>query len=198
LERPGGKGQPVDLLVEAFRKGKPGAFEAIVRAHQDRVYSFCARLLSDREDALDAAQEVFLSAWRNLKGFRGEAALSTWLLRIAANRCLNRIRRRKSLSEREAPWPESPGEEGEGIIFQPAGDENERPDRLAETGEMREILTEALSRLDPGSRWMVLLSDVEGFSYEEIATLAEVPVGTVKSRLHRARMAMRRLLSPVA
>ena len=63
---------------------------------------------------------------------------------------------------------------------------------------MREILTEALSRLDPGSRWMVLLSDVEGFSYEEIAALAEVPVGTVKSRLHRARMAMRRLLSPVA
>ena len=198
MERPGGKGQSVDLLVEAFRKGKPGAFEAIVRAHQDRVYSFCARMLSDREDALDAAQEVFLSAWRNLAGFRGEAALSTWLLRIAANRCLNRIRRRKSLSEREAPWPESPGEEGEGIIFQPAADETERPDRLAETCEMGEILTEALSRLDPGFRWMVLLSDVEGFSYEEIATLAEVPVGTVKSRLHRARMAMRRLLSPVA
>jgi RNA polymerase sigma-70 factor (ECF subfamily) len=198
LENPGGKGQPVDLLVEAFRKGKPGAFEAIVRAHQDRVYSFCARMLSDREDALDAAQEVFLSAWRNLSRFRGEAALSTWLLRIAANRCLNRIRRRKSVSEREAPWPESTGEEGEGIIFQPAGGENDHPDRLAETGEMREILTEALSQLDPGSRWMVLLSDVEGFSYEEIAALAEVPLGTVKSRLHRARMAMRRLLSPVA
>ena len=198
MERQGGTGRPVDLLVESFRKGTPGAFEAIVRAHQDRVYSFCARMLSDREDALDAAQEVFLSAWRNLAGFRGEAALSTWLLRIAANRCLNRIRRRKSLSEREAPWPESPGEEGEGIIFQPAADETERPDRLAETCEMGEILTEALSRLDPGSRWMVLLSDVEGFSYEEIATLAEVPVGTVKSRLHRARMAMRRLLSPVA
>lgn len=198
MESPGGKGQPVDLLVEAFRKGKPGAFEAIVRAHQDRVYSFCARMLSDREDALDAAQEVFLSAWRNLSRFRGEAALSTWLLRIAANRCLNRIRRRKSVSEREAPWPESTGEDGEGIIFQPAGGENDHPDRLAETGEMREILTEALSQLDPGSRWMVLLSDVEGFSYEEIAALAEVPLGTVKSRLHRARMAMRRLLSPVA
>lgn len=198
MERPGGKGQPVDLLVEEFRKGKPGAFEAIVRAHQDRVYSFCARMLSDREDALDAAQEVFLSAWRNLAGFRGEAALSTWLLRIAANRCLNRIRRRKSLSEREAPWPEPPeGAEG-GFIFQPAGGEADRPDRLAETCETGEILTDALSRLDPGSRWIVLLSDVEGFSYGEIAVLADVPVGTVKSRLHRARMAMRRLLSPVA
>ncbi|MHB1012192.1 MAG: RNA polymerase sigma factor [Desulfobacteria bacterium] len=197
MERPGGKGRPVDLLVEGFRKGTPGAFEAIVRAHQDRVYSFCARMLSDREDALDAAQEVFLSAWRNLSGFRGEAALSTWLLRIAANRCLNRIRRRKSLSERETPWPEPAGDEEE-RIFQPAGGEADRPDRLAETCEMGEILTEALSRLDPGSRWMVLLSDVEGFSYDEIAALADVPVGTVKSRLHRARMAMRRLLSPVA
>jgi RNA polymerase sigma-70 factor (ECF subfamily) len=198
LERPGGTGQPVDLLVEGFRKGTPGAFEAIVRAHQDRVYSFCARMLSDREDALDAAQEVFLSAWRNLQGFRGEAALSTWLLRIAANRCLNRIRRRKSLSERETPWPGPAGEEDEGFIFQPVGGEADRPDRLAEASELGEILAEALSRLDPASRWMVLLSDVEGFSYGEIAALSDVPVGTVKSRLHRARMAMRQLLSPVA
>ena len=198
MERPGGKGRPVDLLVEEFRKGAPGAFEAIVRAHQDRVYSFCARMLSDREDALDAAQEVFLSAWRSLAGFRGDAALSTWLLRIAANRCLNRIRRRKSLSEHEAPWPEISGETDDEIIFLPPGAEADRPDRLAENCEMGEILTKALSRIDPGSRWMVLLSDVEGFSYEEIASLAEVPVGTVKSRLHRARMAMRRLLSPVA
>ena len=153
LERPVGKGRPVDLLVEGFRKGTPGAFEAIVRAHQDRVYSFCARMLSDREDALDAAQEVFLSAWRNLAEFRGEAALSTWLLRIAANRCLNRIRRRKSLSEREAPWPEPFGEPDEGIDFQPAGGEADHPDRLAETREMGEVVKEALSRLDPVCRW---------------------------------------------
>jgi len=198
LGRPEGKGRPVDLLVEGFRNGTPGAFEAIVRAHQDRVYSFCARMLSDREDALDAAQEVFLSAWRNLSEFRGDAALSTWLVRIAANRGLNRIRRRKSLSEREAPWPEPQGEAEGGSNFQPAGGEADRPDRLAETCEMREILKDALSHLDPGSRWMVILSDVEGFSYEEISPVADVPVGTVKSRLHRASMAMRRLLSPVA
>ena len=198
MESPGGISRPVDLLVEGFRKGTPGAFEAIVRAHQNRVYSFCVRMLSDREDALDAAQEVFLSAWRNMSDFRGEAALSTWLLRIAANRCLNRIRRRKSLSEREAPWPEPPGVVDDESFFQPAGNEAERPDRLSETREMGRILTEALSRLDSLSRWMVLLSDVEGFSYDEIASLAEVPVGTVKSRLHRSRMEMRRLLSPVA
>lgn len=193
---PAEKGGTVDLLVEAFRLGKPGAFDAIVRAHQDRVYAFCARMLSDPEEALDASQDVFLSAYRNLDSFRGEASLSTWLLRIAANRCLNRIRQRKSAAGREAPWPEA-AEDGDGPEFQPAAPEEREPARVAENREMGAILSNALARLDAGTRWMVLLSDVEGFSYEEIADLADVPVGTVKSRLHRARMALRRLLMPV-
>jgi len=189
-------GAPVDLLLEAYRKGKPGAFDAIVRAHQDRVYAFCARMLSDREDAFDMAQEVFLSAYRNLDTFRGDSALSTWLLRIAANRCLNRIRQRKTAAGRETPWPVSQ-EDGEGMEFQPPAPEENGPERVYENREMGEILAEALGRLDPGTRWMVLLSDVEGFSHEEIAELSEVPLGTVKSRLHRARMALRRVLAPV-
>lgn len=195
MEAPAGGGKPVDLLVEAFRQGAPGAFDAIVRAHQDRVYAFCARMLSDREEALDVSQDVFLSAWRNLSAFRGESALSTWLLRIAANRCLNRIRQRKSLASREGPWPDA-GADGEGPEFQPASPEGGRPDRVAENREMGAILADALGRIDPDSRWLVLLSDVEGFSYEELAEMAEVPVGTVKSRLHRARMALRRMLAP--
>jgi RNA polymerase sigma-70 factor (ECF subfamily) len=195
VESPAESGKPVDLLLEAFRQGRHGAFDAIVRAHQDRVFSFCARMLSDREEALDASQEVFLSAWRNLATFRGEAALSTWLLRIAANRCLNRIRQRKSSAAREEPWPEAKAD-GEAPEFQPAAPEEGRPDRVAENRETGEILSEALGRIDPDSRWLVLLSDVEGFSYEELAEMAGVPVGTVKSRLHRARMALRRMLSP--
>lgn len=192
--RSAGGGETVDLLLEAFRKGNPGAFDAIVRAHQDRVYAFCARMLSDREDALDVSQEVFLSAYRNLGTFRGDAALSTWLLRIAANRCLNRIRQRKSVGARETPWPDA-GPDAEGPEFQPATPTSAEPDRIAEARETGAVLSDALGRLDPGARWMVLLSDVEGFSYEEIAEMANVPVGTVKSRLHRARMALRRMLS---
>ena len=195
MEAPTGSGKPVDLLVEAFRQGRPGAFDDIVRAHQDRVYAFCARMLSDREEALDAAQDVFLSAWRNLSAFRGDSALSTWLLRIAANRCLNRIRQRRSAASREGPWPEAKAD-GEGPEFQPASPEEGRPDRVAENREAGAILSGALGRIDPDSRWLVLLSDVEGFSYEELAEMAEVPVGTVKSRLHRARMALRRMLAP--
>ena len=194
--RPGSGGVPADLLLEAFRQGKPGAFDEIVRAHQDRVYSFCARMLSDREEALDASQDVFLAAYRNMESFRGDAALSTWLLRIAANRCLNRIRQRKSTAARESPWPDA-GEDGDGPVFQPATPEGQGPDRVAENRETGAILSKALGRLDPGTRSMVLLSDVEGFSYDEIAELENVPVGTVKSRLHRARMALRRMLSAV-
>ena len=196
VEDPAGNGRPVDLLLEAFREGRPGAFDAIVRAHQDRVFAFCARMLLDREEALDASQDVFLSAWRNLGSFRGESALSTWLLRIAANRCLNRIRQRSSIAGRETPWPDG-GTEGEGSEFQPAAGERRNPDRIAEDREMGAILSEALGRLDADSRWLVLLSDVEGFSYEELAEMAGTPVGTVKSRLHRARMALRRMLAPV-
>ena len=183
---------PVDLLLEAFRQGKPGAFDAIVRAHQDRVYAFCARMLSDREEAFDMSQDVFLSAYRKMDTFRGDSTLSTWLLRIAANRCLNRIRQRKTAAGREMQWP---GEDDETAEFQPPAPEGNDPDRITENLEMGAILSDALGRLDPSTRWMILLSDVEGFSHEEIAELAEVPVGTVKSRLHRARMALRRALA---
>ncbi|HZD54966.1 MAG TPA: sigma-70 family RNA polymerase sigma factor [Candidatus Aquicultoraceae bacterium] len=187
--------RPVDLLVEAFREGKPGAFDAIVRAHQDRVYAFCARMLSDREDALDTAQEVFLSAYRNLAAFRGEAALSTWLLRIAANRCLNRIRQRGARSAREVSPGDSRSDDEEPIQF--PGREEDRPDRMAETRETRKILEAAIARLDEDSRMLILLSDVEGFRYEELAEAAGIPLGTVKSKLHRARMALRKMLAPV-
>lgn len=187
--------RPPDLLVEAFRGGEPGAFDAIVRAHQDRVFAFCARMLSDREDALDVAQEVFLSAYRNMAGFRGEASLSTWLLRIAANRCLNRIRQRAARTAREI-MPGDP-EGTDDLPFQPPGKEWDRPDRMAETRETGRILEAAIARLDEDSRMLVLLSDVEGFSYEELAETAGIPLGTVKSKLHRARMALRKILAPV-
>lgn len=195
VERAGGGEKPVDLLLEAFRQGKPGAFDTIVTAHQDRVYAFCSRMLSDREDALDAAQEVFLSAYRNLDRFRGEAALSTWLLKIAANQCLNRIRRRNSLARKEIRYPEP--QDSREPPFQAPGPEADRPDRIAENREIGKILEDTLGRLEEDTRLLVLLSDVEGFSYEEISDAVGIPLGTVKSKLHRARMALRKMLAPV-
>lgn len=188
--------RPADLLVEAARKGRPGAFEAIVRTHQDRVYAFCSRMLSDREEALDAAQDVFLSAYRNLAGFRGDASLSTWLLKIAANRCLNAIRKRAARAGKETNFSGMGGSDGDESSFEPRGRDEDRPDRIVEERELGAILLRALGRIDPESRSLVLLSDVEGLSYEELADAAGLPLGTVKSKLHRARMALRKLLAP--
>ncbi|MGE5190591.1 MAG: RNA polymerase sigma factor [Gemmatimonadota bacterium] len=197
---PGANGpakRPADVLVEAARRGRPGAFEAIVRAHQDRVYAFCSRMLADREEALDAAQDVFLSAWRNLDGFRGDASLTTWLLKIAANRCLNVLRRRTARAGKETNFSgmgPGAGVEDE-TTFEPEGRAADRPDRIVEERELGAILLRALGRIDPESRSLVLLSDVEGLSYEEIAGAAGLPLGTVKSKLHRARMALRKMLA---
>jgi RNA polymerase sigma-70 factor (ECF subfamily) len=152
-------------------------------------------MLSDREDALDIAQEVFLSAYRNLAGFRGESSLSTWLLRIAANRCLNRIRQRTARTAREV-FPGDPRDDGDDS-FQPPAREEDRPERMAETRETGRILEAAIAKLTEDSRLLVLLSDVEGFTYEEVASATGIPLGTVKSRLHRARMALRKMLAPV-
>jgi RNA polymerase sigma-70 factor (ECF subfamily) len=198
VEPEGKNGRPVDLLLEAFRQGKPGAFDGIVRAHQDRIYSFCVRMLLDRDEALDAAQEVFLSAYRNIGNFREEARLSTWLIKIAANRCLNRIRQRKAQSSRETRFGEPDNMDGASPEFLAQAPEEGRPDRIAETRELGRILEAAIERIDPDSRWILLLSDVEGFTNEEIAEIARIPVGTVKSRLHRTRMALRKILAPVA
>jgi RNA polymerase sigma-70 factor (ECF subfamily) len=152
-------------------------------------------MLSDREDALDVAQEVFLSAYRNLAGFRGDASLSTWLLRIAANRCMNRIRQRSARSAREILQGDSEGNDDS--PFQTPGKEEDRPERITETRETGKILEAAIASLDEDSRMLVILSDVEGFSYEELAGAVGIPLGTVKSKLHRARMALRKMLAPV-
>lgn len=190
----GAAARPADVLVEAARKGRAGAFEAIVRTHQDRVYAFCSRMLSDREEAQDAAQDVFLSAYRNLAGFRGDAALSTWLLKIATNRCLNAIRKRATRAGKETSF--SGLGEGDEPSFDPRGRDEDRPDRIVEGRELGAILLRALGRIDPESRSLVLLSDVEGLSYDELADAAGLPLGTVKSKLHRARMALRKMLAP--
>lgn len=185
---------PADRLVDAARDGAPGAFDAIVLAHQDRVFSFCSRMLGDRDEAADAAQEVFVSAWKNLSGFRGESALSTWLLRIASNRCLNRIRSRNARGSHEVRLAED--EDGDEMESLAPGLDSERPDHRTETVRTGAIIRKALARLDDETRNLILLGDIEGLSYEELSTASGLPLGTVKSRIHRARAALRKVLTP--
>lgn len=164
-------------LVERLRGGDPEAFEELVRTYQHRVFGIAVRMLGDASEAEDVAQEAFVRAHRALPGFRGEARLSTWLHAIVSRLCLNRL----ASGERRLRMPDA------GLIARRA---DPRPDATEdlERGELEAALARAIGELPEDRRVVVLLRDVEGFSYDEIATALGLEPGTVRSRLHRARM----------
>lgn len=168
------------------KNGDLNAFNELVVEYQTLVYNLCYRMLGQAQAAEDAAQEAFVSAWRNMGSFRGEA-FRPWLLRIAANLCRDELRRRgrrpsSSLdSVLEAGVPEPP-------------DEDPSPDDSLLTSELRGHLQAALMQLPDDQRTALVLCDVEGLDYQEIATVMQTSLGTVKSRIARARMKMRELM----
>lgn len=168
------------LAIRRLRRGDERAFEELVRDHQDRVFGLILRMLGDRGEAEDLTQEVFVAVHQALPRFRGESRLSTWIWRIAKNHALNRI---KVLVRRERLPDAGPLEEAP------------RPDRVYDERERRSAVQRAIARLEPDSRLVVALRDLEGLSYEEIAEIVEEPLGTVKSRLHRARLRLAEMLS---
>lgn len=185
-------------LVAALKKGDPGAFERMVRLHQDKVYGLCLRMLGNPAEAEDLAQEVFLTVFNAIARFRGESLLSTWIYRITRNHCLNRIKflkrrahdKRRPLDDlREADLA---GQSLHGSM----GSRVPRPDRLFEGRQMEAIIQEQIARLSPDHRELVVLRDVEQLSYDEIQQITGLAIGTIKSRLHRARMELARLMVP--
>jgi len=184
-------------LVEAYRRGTGSAFDVLVRRHEAQIVRLCSRILSDADAALDAAQETFVKAWRALSQFHGDARFSTWLTRIAINQCRNELRRRRTVKHTQPLSLD---------VAAPGGD-SPRRDLVAGTGpdpfealrgkEVEAALRIALSEIDDEAREVILLRDAEDLSYEEIAKILEVPVGTIRSRLHRARSELRRRLQPV-
>ncbi len=175
---------PEHLLIARLRRGEPAAFEVLVKTHQDRVYDFCVRMLSDREEAFDLTQEIFISVHKHLDKFRADAKLTTWIYRIARNHCLNRL---KYLKRRGRGRSDEYGESNELSITQSQGGGPQQPDDLVMGKNDRALVHRAIQELDEDQRSLVVLRDVEGLSYEEIMDITELPEGTVKSRLHRAR-----------
>lgn len=177
-------------LIERLKRRDEGAFNRFVLIYQERVFRLVLRMLGDRTEAEDLAQEVFISIFKAIDGFRGDSALSTWVYRIAANHCRNRIkylaRRRKKLTD---GYDELSNEEGHAHV--PGHVRPHGPDRLIEAREVEHFLQEGLRALDDEQRELVVLREVEHLSYEEIMAITGLPEGTVKSRLHRARAALR-------
>lgn len=172
-------------LVRRLRRGDERAFADLVRAHQDRVFELVYRMLGDREEALDLSQEIFVSLHAALARFRGESRLSTWIYRVAKNHCLNRL---AFLRRRERGRNTEISEVPEGVLESHVP--SARPDDLVSASEQRHLVERALDELDETQRLLVVLRDVEGLSYGEIVAITELPEGTVKSRLHRARAAL--------
>lgn len=174
-------------LVEAALGGDLGAFNRLVEFHQDHLYGVAYRVVGDREAAADAVQEAFLSAYRNLSRFRGDSFRS-WLTRITVNAATDVLRNRKRR-------PADPYPEWEDDTWQPPADDSEGPEQRAIVRQRSRTIAEALSRISEDQRIAIVLFDVEGYDYQEIAEMTGVSLGTVKSRIHRGRLALRDLLA---
>lgn len=187
-----GLADPDAELVARWRAGDASAFEKLVHRHERRVFSLVFRMLGSREEAEDVAQEAFLALHRHGHRFRGEARFSTFVYRVAANAALNR---RRTLGRRRA-------REEALVRRQDAGDDlpvaPRDPEDAASGGEVQVRVQAALQELPPDLRMAIVLYDIEGQSYADIAHALRIPEGTVKSRIHRARTALRDRLRAVA
>lgn len=174
-------------LILRCQQGDEAAFETLVRRYEQKVYALCRRMCRDEDDALEAAQDAFLAVWRGIGGYRADAAFSTWLYRLATNACLDRLRREKkrggdvSLDDAES-------------FIEPV-DPAPQPEELAEREETRRAVREALLALPDDYRAVLLLRETEQLSYAEIAAATGLELGTVKSRISRARLALRNYLT---
>lgn len=184
-------------LIGRAQHGDLQAFDDLVRAHQQQVYAVAVRMLGDRDEAQDVAQDAFVRAYRSIGGFRGEARFATWLVSITMNLCRNRrrwwARRRRVV----VASMDDPLENEAGTLGQQVADPAPGPSADAEHREQRERLVATVQMLSEAERTMIVLRDLQGYSYEEIAGILQVQVGTVKSRLSRARMRLRALLDGV-
>jgi RNA polymerase sigma-70 factor (ECF subfamily) len=178
-------------LVARWLSGDQTAFERLVRNHEQSVFRLMFRMLGNREEAEDASQEAFLSLHRHGRRFRREARFSTFLYRVAANAALNR---RRSLGRARRRTQELALHQAAGADL-PATPRN--PEDAAQGGEVQLQVQTALDELPEDLRVAVVLYDIEGQSYKEIAEILEIPEGTVKSRIHRARQGLRELLHPL-
>ncbi len=189
---------PDSHLVERAQAGDARAFEALVRRYERWVFTLALRMVGDRDEAEDLAQDVFVKAYTGLPGFRGSSRFSTWLYAIASHHCLNDLasRARRPVTESSLRRVGSDADDPPGPVERFA-DESPRADALLERQETVRQVQEALLRLTEDHRLILVLREIQGLSYEEIAEALGVEVGTVRSRLHRARMALRLRLQPV-
>ena len=180
------------MLLARLRERDERAFRELVDEHRDRVFNLTFRMLGNRAEAEDVAQEVFIAVFKTIETFREESKLSTWIYRVAVNHFKNRIKylaRRHSKQQDELDETNDPGDGGMQAPSTPR-----RPDRQVEGAQLDKLMQEAIASLEEEHRTLVVLRDLEDLSIEEICEITGLPDGTVKSRIHRGRLALRKKL----
>jgi RNA polymerase sigma-70 factor (ECF subfamily) len=176
-------------LIAASLKGDASAFGDLVRRHQDRLFHTVYRLVDNAEDALDVVQEAFLSAYQSLDSFKGDSLFFTWLYRIVVNTAISMKRRRRVVLSIDA------ARIGSDPQIDPADmSEANRPEHALDQAEQSRRVQKALTKLSPEHRAVLVMKDMEGQKYEDMADVLGVPIGTIRSRLHRARLELRAIL----
>ncbi len=174
-------------IIDEFKKGEKAAFDELVLKYQDRIYNLCRHMLGNGNEAEDAAQDTFIKAYQNLKNFRPEASFYTWVYRIAVNTCLD---------YKKKPFFSSlfkSTENGKQYLIEQSSDAPS-PERLYESKQIGLALNDSIGKLPPKLRTAIILKEIEDLSYAEIADILEISVGTVKSRISRAKEGLKTLL----
>ena len=174
------------LLLRRAQNGDAQAFDELMTVHEKRIYALCLRMTGNREDALDCAQEAMLRIWRALGSYRKQASFSTWVYRVATNTCLDYLRKKKTRPSVSLDAMEDDG-------FSPS-DASGDPVQQSEAAARKRTLAAGIASLPPDMRAALVLRDVQGFSYEEVSDILDTPLGTVKSRINRAREKLRSIL----
>jgi len=174
-------------LIAECLQGNTAAFGVLVRRYQDRLYHTVYRMVDNSEDALDVVQEAFLNAYQSLESFKGDALFFTWLYRIAVNTAISMKRKQRVMLSID-------GSNGENSIEPLDASETNRPGHALEQAEQERRIQKALNRLSPEHRTVLVMKDMEGQKYETMADVLGVPIGTILSRLHRARLELRQIL----
>lgn len=181
-----------ELLVERAKRGDVQAFEQLISQYEKKVFNTAYRLTGNYEDAADVAQEAFLRAYSSIPEFRGDSSFATWLFRIVHNACLDELRKRKRQRMTSLDEPVA-GEDGEMDRQLAVADAADNPEQALERVEVQRTVQESISALDEEYRVVVVMRDIQGYSYNEIADALGINLGTVKSRLNRARNALKEM-----
>ena len=185
-----------DGLIERYQRGDGTALEQLIIRYQDRIYNVILKICANRDDAAELTQDAFVKAIENIAGFKGKSSFYTWLFRIAVNLTLNYCKRRFRL-DRQSLDAELQGEAGRELKLYLANESSPDPAEAAQNKELCQLAVKALQKLDDPQRAVIVLRDIEDMSYEQIADILNIQLGTVKSRLNRARNNLREIMEMV-